>query len=374
LETELFNSGIRPAINPGLSVSRVGGSAQIGAMKRVAGPLRLELAQFRELAAFAQFGSDLSTDIKVSLAHGERIIEILKQPQNNPKPVEQQVMSLIALTNRMFRDVPIDQVRNTEAAFIEYLLSRRYDETKSEDLRRDILAEIRNKKVLGADIHPGGKVELELLLGGDDTLNATLRELISYKKESGDWEKSASKQKSLIEQHKAQAAGITTVSEVIKNFIWIPFEQLLQILFDKANKNALNLSQERIQQTADALLLFHYNYLKDIRQQIIANKQMTPGLEWLIRSSIPSISPYAEIYKNRTLDKALHTAVNETTSFLTRLFDLRRRYGSQLATIRATKASGGEITGAYIQEELIPMLRDLLAGDVNEILVKYEAK
>jgi len=100
LEAESFNSGIRPAINPGLSVSRVGGAAQTGAMKRIAGPLRMELAQYRELAAFAQFGSDLSQDTLDRLRHGERIVEVLKQPQYRPMPVEEQVLVLFALTNR----------------------------------------------------------------------------------------------------------------------------------------------------------------------------------------------------------------------------------------------------------------------------------
>ncbi len=100
LETELFNDGVRPAINPGFSVSRVGSSAQIKAMKKLAGPLRIELAQYRELAAFAQFGSDLSKDTLERLKHGERIVEILKQPQYQPMPVEQQTLLLYVLTRK----------------------------------------------------------------------------------------------------------------------------------------------------------------------------------------------------------------------------------------------------------------------------------
>ena len=102
LETEMFNSGFRPAVNPGLSVSRVGGSAQIKAMKKIAGPIRIDLAQYRELAAFAQFGSDLDADTKEKLAQGERIKEILKQPQYKPMPVQYQVIIIYAATNKYF--------------------------------------------------------------------------------------------------------------------------------------------------------------------------------------------------------------------------------------------------------------------------------
>jgi hypothetical protein len=344
-------------------------------MKKVAGPLRLELAQFRELAAFAQFGSDLSTDIKISLSHGERIIEILKQPQNDPKPVEQQVMSLIALTNRMFRNVPLDQVRTTEKAFAEYLINRRFDDTKPDDLRVDILKEIREKKVLTNELHPGGKVEMELFLGGDEELSATLREITDIKKESGDWEKTTARQKTLAERHNQQAKEKTTISEAIKNFLWLPFEQLLQILSDKTNKDTLAMSQEKIQQTSDALLLFHYNYLKDLRQQVITHKQLTPGLEWLVRTAIPPSSPYAEIYKNRKIDASLVSAINETNNFLTRMLEMRSKLGVHFANIRNIKAAGEDITNAYKQETLIPLLREVLAAyEVKEILDKFEAK
>jgi len=121
LETELFNDGIRPAINPGFSVSRVGGAAQISAMKKIAGPLRIELAQYRELAAFSQFGSDLSQDTLDRLRHGERIVEILKQPQYKPLPVERQVLILYVLTNKHLADVPMDKVRDFEQDFLDFV-------------------------------------------------------------------------------------------------------------------------------------------------------------------------------------------------------------------------------------------------------------
>ena len=121
LETELFNNGIRPAINPGFSVSRVGGAAQIKAMKKIAGPLRIELAQYRELAAFSQFGSDLSEDTLARLNHGKRIIEILKQPQHKPMPVEQQALILYVLTNNHLADVPLERVREFENLFLDFI-------------------------------------------------------------------------------------------------------------------------------------------------------------------------------------------------------------------------------------------------------------
>ncbi|WP_026477373.1 F0F1 ATP synthase subunit alpha [Alkaliphilus transvaalensis] len=121
LESELFHSGIRPAVNPGISVSRVGGSAQIKAMKQVSGKLRLELAQYRELAAFAQFGSDLDKETQEKLAQGERIVEILKQPQYRPVPVEEQVMIIYAVTNKYLSDIEIDKIREFEEQFLEYM-------------------------------------------------------------------------------------------------------------------------------------------------------------------------------------------------------------------------------------------------------------
>ena len=112
LETEMFNAGFRPAINAGLSVSRVGGSAQIKAMKKIAGPIRTDLAQYRELAAFAQFGSELDDDTKERLDQGERIREILKQPQYQPLPVEKQVAIIYAAVKKHLLDLPVDQKRN----------------------------------------------------------------------------------------------------------------------------------------------------------------------------------------------------------------------------------------------------------------------
>ena len=121
LETEMFNSGFRPAVNPGLSVSRVGGSAQIKAMKKIAGPIRIELAQYRELAAFSQFGSDLDADTKRQLDQGERIREILKQPQYQPMPVEKQVMIIYAATKKYLIDIPVEKILDFEKALFEYV-------------------------------------------------------------------------------------------------------------------------------------------------------------------------------------------------------------------------------------------------------------
>lgn len=120
LETEMFNSGFRPAINAGLSVSRVGGSAQIKAMKKIAAPIRVELAQYRELAAFAQFGSELDADTTEKLAQGERIREILKQPQYQPMPVEKQVMIIYAATKKYLIDIPVEKILDFEKALFEY--------------------------------------------------------------------------------------------------------------------------------------------------------------------------------------------------------------------------------------------------------------
>lgn len=121
LETELFNAGVRPAVNPGLSVSRVGGAAQIKAMKQVAGPIRTELAQYRSLAAFAQFGSDLDTATKNALAQGERITEILKQPQYSPLEVSKQVVILYAATRRFLMDVPLTEVSRFQSELFEFV-------------------------------------------------------------------------------------------------------------------------------------------------------------------------------------------------------------------------------------------------------------
>ncbi len=121
LETEMFNSGFRPAVNAGLSVSRVGGAAQIKAMKKIAAPIRTELAQYRELAAFSQFGSDLDADTKEKLAQGERIKEILKQPQYQPMPVQYQVIIIYVATNKYLLDVPVADITRFEKEFFEFL-------------------------------------------------------------------------------------------------------------------------------------------------------------------------------------------------------------------------------------------------------------
>ena len=121
LETEMFNSGFRPAVNAGLSVSRVGGAAQIKAMKKIAAPIRTELAQYRELASFAQFGSELDADTKEKLAQGERIKEVLQQPQYQPMPVQYQVIIIYAVTKRFLLDVPVEEITRFEKEFFEYL-------------------------------------------------------------------------------------------------------------------------------------------------------------------------------------------------------------------------------------------------------------
>ena len=121
LETEMFNSGFRPAINAGLSVSRVGGSAQIKAMKKIAAPIRVELAQYRELAAFAQFGSELDADTTEKLRQGERIREILKQPQYQPMPVEKQVIIVYAATRKYLIDLPVENVLRFQDELFDYI-------------------------------------------------------------------------------------------------------------------------------------------------------------------------------------------------------------------------------------------------------------
>ncbi len=130
LETEMFNSGFRPAVNAGLSVSRVGGAAQIKAMKKIAAPIRTELAQYRELAAFSQFGSELDADTKEKLAQGERIKEVLKQPQYKPMPVQYQVIIIYVVTNKYLLDVPVEDITRFEAEFFEFL-DTKYPEVPS---------------------------------------------------------------------------------------------------------------------------------------------------------------------------------------------------------------------------------------------------
>ncbi len=141
LETEAFNAGFRPAINAGLSVSRVGGAAQIKAMKKIAGPIRTELAQYRELASFAQFGSELDADTRQRLDQGERVREILKQPQYKPLPVEKQILTIYAVTRRYLLDIPVDRVLEFEKGLHDYVDSK-YPE---------IYKQIRQTKEIGED-------------------------------------------------------------------------------------------------------------------------------------------------------------------------------------------------------------------------------
>ena len=142
LETEMFNSGFRPAVNAGLSVSRVGGAAQIGAMKKLASPIRVELAQYRELAAFSQFGSELDEDTRNQLAQGERIKEILKQPQYKPMPVEKQVVIIYAATRKYLLDIEVDRILEFESGLFEYI-STKYP---------DIFEKIRKEKKLSDEL------------------------------------------------------------------------------------------------------------------------------------------------------------------------------------------------------------------------------
>ena len=141
LETELFHSGVRPAVNPGISVSRVGGNAQIKAMKKVSGTLKLEYSQFRELQSFSQFGSDLDKDTKERLAKGERIVEILKQGQNSPVAVENQVIIIYAVINNYLKDIPLEKVGDFERDLYKHM----------EEAHPDITASIREEKVLTPD-------------------------------------------------------------------------------------------------------------------------------------------------------------------------------------------------------------------------------
>ena len=141
LETEMFNAGFRPAINAGLSVSRVGGSAQIKAMKKIAAPIRVELAQYRELASFAQFGSELDADTSEKLAQGARIKEMLKQPQYSPMPVEYQVIIIYAVTKKYVLDVDVDRIGEFQNGLFEFI-NTKYPE---------IPENIRNEKVISEE-------------------------------------------------------------------------------------------------------------------------------------------------------------------------------------------------------------------------------
>ncbi|HAN09799.1 MAG TPA: F0F1 ATP synthase subunit alpha [Clostridiales bacterium] len=151
LETQLFNAGIRPAINAGLSVSRVGGAAQIKAMKKVAGPIRVELAQYRELESFSQFGSDLDKSTKARLEQGRRIVEVLKQRQYNPQSIEHQVLILYVAVNEQLTDIPIEKVPEFEEEFLKQI-DMKYS---------DIVSEIKKTKSISDEL----KVKLDKAIG-----------------------------------------------------------------------------------------------------------------------------------------------------------------------------------------------------------------
>jgi F-type H+-transporting ATPase subunit alpha len=130
LEADLFNAGVRPAINVGISVSRVGGNAQVKGMKKVAGTLRLDLAQYRELEAFAKFGSDLDAATQRQLRRGERLVEILKQGQYQPVPIEEQIAMIFVSTQGLIDDLPIERVKEFEKDFLERLSLKHADSMK----------------------------------------------------------------------------------------------------------------------------------------------------------------------------------------------------------------------------------------------------
>ncbi|SDC52978.1 ATP synthase F1 subcomplex alpha subunit [Melghirimyces thermohalophilus] len=147
LESDLFYSGVRPAVNVGTSVSRVGGDAQIKAMKKVAGTLKLDLAQYRELQAFAQFGSDLDKATQAKLARGERLMEVLKQDENQPMPVEKQIISIYAATRGYLDDVAVEDVQRFESELLSYV----------ETERSDVLKKIREEQKLSDEVEEGIK-------------------------------------------------------------------------------------------------------------------------------------------------------------------------------------------------------------------------
>jgi F-type H+-transporting ATPase subunit alpha len=155
LESELFYSGVRPAINVGISVSRVGGNAQIKAMKQVAGSLRLDLAQYREMAAFAQFGGDLDKATQAQLARGSRLVEILKQPQYKPMPVDKQILLIFAGTNGYLEMYPESVLQRYEQELTYF----------AENQHPEVYQEIREKKALDADLEKKIKNLLEEFKG-----------------------------------------------------------------------------------------------------------------------------------------------------------------------------------------------------------------
>jgi len=173
LETDLFNQGVRPAINVGVSVSRVGGSAQIKAMKQVAGTLRLALSQYRELEAFAAFASDLDAASRAQLDRGARLVELLKQPQYSPYSVEKQVVSIWSGTSGELDDVPVEDIRRFETEFLQYV----------SDSPNNVLPGIRESKKLSddalttlkgaiSDFKKGFMTSAGSLLGAEETVEA----------------------------------------------------------------------------------------------------------------------------------------------------------------------------------------------------------
>ncbi len=155
LSTDLFYSGVRPAVNVGLSVSRVGGNAQVKAMKQVAGSLRLDLAQFRELEAFAQFGSDLDKVTQAQLARGTRLVEMLKQAQYEPMPVEKQVAVIFSATAGFVDSYDVRALGEYEKQYLSYL----------ESSHPDVLKEIKEKKIISAELEARMKTILEEFKG-----------------------------------------------------------------------------------------------------------------------------------------------------------------------------------------------------------------
>ena len=149
LETEMFNAGFRPAINAGLSVSRVGGSAQIKAMKKIAAPIRTELAQYRELAAFSQFGSELDADTTEKLAQGERLKEILKQPQYQPMPVEKQVIIIYAAINKYLMDIPVADILRFQNELFDFI-DTKYPEVPGSIAATHVMDDETEKKLIKA--------------------------------------------------------------------------------------------------------------------------------------------------------------------------------------------------------------------------------
>jgi F-type H+/Na+-transporting ATPase subunit alpha len=190
LESDLFFSGVRPAINVGISVSRVGGNAQIKAMKQVAGRLRLDLAQFRELEAFAEFGSDLDKASQAQLDRGARVVEILKQPQYSPFPVEEQVITIWAVTNGYLDDVPLEKVQQFEAELLDHMRSRHSS--------------------IGDTIRDSGKLEDDAI----DQLKGAVEEFKNNWADREDTEETTASEEGVPEPTKGEAATPSDTEEI----------------------------------------------------------------------------------------------------------------------------------------------------------------